>query len=74
MSKPRYLKLLAVVEEDYKPISGEITFENGSWRCENVVTIKLNNDFQPEDVKGMEALIPLLMVGALREAKRESDE
>lgn len=45
MSKPRYLKLLAVVEEDYKPITGEITVENGIWDCENVIGIKLTDDF-----------------------------
>ena len=45
MSKPKYLKLLAVVEEDYKPISGEITVENGNWNCENVMCIKLKDDF-----------------------------
>lgn len=73
MSKPKYLKLLAVVEEDYKPVSGEITFEDDNWSCGNVVTIKLDDDFQPEDVGGMEALIPILIVGALREARRSNE-
>lgn len=46
MSKPKYLKLLAVVEEDYTPITGElIPLDNNSWSCENVMSIKLTDGF-----------------------------
>jgi hypothetical protein len=50
--KVRYLKLLAVVEEDFRPIAGKIEFENEEWKCENVLSIKLNDDFMlPEDLE-----------------------
>lgn len=45
MSKPKYLKFLAIVEEDYKPITGKVRFINDTWHCENVMTIKLKDDF-----------------------------
>jgi len=45
MNKPRYLKLLAIVEEGYKPITGRIAAEKDVWDCENVMSIKLKNDF-----------------------------
>jgi len=55
MSKPKYLKLLAIVEEDYKPITGKVRFINDSWHCENVATIKLDDNFAPvtqeDDIK-----------------------
>jgi len=74
MSKPRYLKILAVVEEDFKPISGKITVEKGNWHCENVITIKLGDDFQPKHVEEMDALIPLFIASVLRAAEGESNE
>jgi len=46
MSKPKYLKLLMIVEEDYTPITGElIPLDNNSWSCENVMSIKLTDGF-----------------------------
>lgn len=42
----RYLKLLAVVEEDYEPISGNLKVEGNIWSCENVLSIKLKDDFR----------------------------
>jgi hypothetical protein len=43
----KYLKLLVIVEEDYKPITGEVKFINDTWHCENTVSIKLDDDFVP---------------------------
>ena len=48
MSSSKYLKLLAIVESDYKPITGEITCKDDNWVCENVLTIKLKEDFSVE--------------------------
>lgn len=45
----KYLKLLAIVEEDYKPITGKILVEGDIWACENVLSAKLNDDFSIMD-------------------------
>ena len=48
-AKPRFLKLIAVVEDNFVPITGQITTEPGtnSWESENVITFKLDEDFAP---------------------------
>jgi len=46
MNKPKYLKLIAVVEENYKPICGTISIEDGDVVSENVMSFKLNDNFE----------------------------
>ena len=42
----RYLKILAIVEEDYEAISGHLRVDGDIWSCENVLSIKLKDDFR----------------------------
>ena len=76
MSKPKYLKLLAVVEENYKPISGMISIEDGDVVSDNVLTIKLNDDFSlnEESDEEFSTLMSTFVGLALRDAKERSDE
>lgn len=77
MSKPKFLKLLAVIEEDYKAISGDIEFADGSWQCENVMTVKLTDNFDPESIQDFkytfDKFIDLIMAEARLKSKEESE-
>ena len=74
-AKPKFLKLLAIVEENYKPISGELKFEENSWHCENVITVKLNDDFTPTlPVEEVGAKFGDFISAVLEEAKERSNE
>ena len=66
----KYLKLLAVVEENYEPITGRIKEENGIWYCENVMSIKLNDDFSVADHLPVDVFIDAV----LKEAKERTNE
>lgn len=75
MSKPKYLKLIAVVEDNYVPISGKITTEEGSWHSENVMTVKLDDNFAP--IIGTELLESRFLefaAGVLRMVREKSNE
>jgi len=60
----KYLKLLAVVEEDYEPISGNLRVEDGIWSCENVLSIKLNDDFSVIEPTPFNEFVDLVLIEA----------
>ena len=74
MSKPKYLKLLAVVEEDYEPVVGRITEENGLYHCENVMSIKLNENFDRPKVSDKRFSVDTFIDSVLDLAKERSNE
>lgn len=76
----KYLKLLAVVEEDYKMISGNL---DPDWQCDNVLSIKLNDDFSLPDEKedeefsveeGLNVFIYHVLEAVKTKSKERSDE
>lgn len=79
MSKPKYLKLLAVVEEDYKSISGQISeSEDGVWESNHLMSIKLNDDFSlssdPEDIEEFKDFFNKFIDMILEDARKKSNE
>jgi hypothetical protein len=77
MNKPKYLKLIAVVEEGYKTISGGLS-EKAWSKCDNVLSIKLEDDFSlpnPTDLtveEGLSSLIHLTLEDAKMKSKGDS--
>ena len=70
----KYLKLLAVVEEDYEPITGKITEENGLWFCENVMSIKLRDDFTYPKTNDERFSVDTFINSVLDLARSKTDE
>lgn len=70
----KYLKLLAVVEEDYEPITGKITEENGLWFCENVMSIKLRDDFTRAKTNDERFSVDTFINSVLDLARSKTDE
>lgn len=64
MSKPKYLKLIDVVEEDYKTILGG----NVNWEIDpaNVMSVKLND--------GMNTFVHFALEDAKAKSKERSNE
>jgi hypothetical protein len=65
----KYLKLLAIVEEDYESISGNLKVEGDIWSCENVLSIKLNDDFSVIEPAPFDKFVDVV----LKEAKGRVD-
>ena len=74
----KYLKLIAVVEDDYVPITGQITTEPGTniWDSENVMAIRLKDNFAViDDVEFQEELGEFLeRVLVLAEERSNADK
>ena len=56
---PKYLKLIAIVEEGYETVTGKVEYSGDpleeKWSSENVLSIKLNDDFSlPEDLSELD--------------------
>lgn len=70
MSKTKYLKILAIVEEDYEEVTGNLKVEDGIWSCENVLSIKLKDDFRVMEPPPFNEFVEAV----LAEARRRVDE
>jgi len=70
----KYLKLLAVVEEDYEPITGEITQVGDLYHCENVMSIKLGDDFIRPEINNRQFSIDAFIDSVLELARKRSNE